>query len=473
MTGLERNSDVVEMASYAPLLANAAYVNWSPDAIWFDNARSYGSPSYYVQRLFGQNAGDTVVPTTLEATTQTPRPPDIRGGIGVATWNTQAAYDDVKVTAKDGTVLLSDDFSDGAEQWSPSGPGGTPRGTWSVVGGEYRQTENVTDARSIAGDPYWSNYTLELTARKLGGSEGFLIMFGSRDSGNYYWWNLGGFNNTQSLIEKAIGNGKSSIASSTHTITTGQTYSIKIQVDGRRIVTWLDGVKVNDFVDSDNVVEPLYQVMTRDEDSGEVVLKVVNARAQAVRTEVRLGARKLASTGTVTTMVADALTDENSFDEPTKVAPVERQVSGLGSNFSYDFPASSVTFIRLRPAAAEQPQPPGGSPPASRVDRSLRIGSTRLRADRKRVMPVRISCGPTAGGRCRGVLQVLRAGRRLLAGRSFSIRANRMTSVRLRVGSADYRRLSRRRGARVTVTLLTRGSDGELRRAAATLRLRR
>ena len=78
MTGLERNSDVVEMASYAPLLANSSYVNWTPDAIWFDNARSYGSPSYHVQKLFGQNTGDTVVPTTLEAT-DAPAPPDIRG----------------------------------------------------------------------------------------------------------------------------------------------------------------------------------------------------------------------------------------------------------------------------------------------------------------------------------------------------------------------------------------------------------
>ena len=57
MTGLERNSDLVEMASYALLLANTAYVNWSPDAIWFDNASSYGTPSYYVQRLFGEEHG--------------------------------------------------------------------------------------------------------------------------------------------------------------------------------------------------------------------------------------------------------------------------------------------------------------------------------------------------------------------------------------------------------------------------------
>ena len=224
------------------------------------------------------------------------------------------------------------------------------------------------------------------------------------------------------------------------------------------------------------MVEPLYQVMTRDEDTGDVVLKVVNARAREVRTDVRLGAGGLADTGTVTTMTADALADENSFDEPTKVAPVERSVSGLGSRFTYDFPAHSITFIRLHRGSPAPPGPPAASPPAAapapRVDRRTRIGSTRLRADRRRRVPVRIACGPTVGGRCRGSLQLVR-GRRIVAGRSFSIRASRITTVKLRIGARDYRRLSRRRSARVTVVLLTRGSDGELRRVTARLGLRR
>ncbi|MEU7884621.1 alpha-L-arabinofuranosidase C-terminal domain-containing protein [Microbispora bryophytorum] len=64
LTGIERNSDVVELASYAPLLSNVDYVNWTPDLIWFDNDQVYGSPSYYVQRMFSRNVGDTVLPST-------------------------------------------------------------------------------------------------------------------------------------------------------------------------------------------------------------------------------------------------------------------------------------------------------------------------------------------------------------------------------------------------------------------------
>jgi alpha-N-arabinofuranosidase len=67
MTGLERNADVVQMASYAPLMANVDAWQWKPDAIWFDNLRSYGTPNYYVQKVFANNAGTRLVPVATQA----------------------------------------------------------------------------------------------------------------------------------------------------------------------------------------------------------------------------------------------------------------------------------------------------------------------------------------------------------------------------------------------------------------------
>ena len=64
MTGLERNGDVVQMASYAPLMAHVDAWQWTPDEIWFDNLRSYGTTDYYVQSLFASNAGTRIVPVT-------------------------------------------------------------------------------------------------------------------------------------------------------------------------------------------------------------------------------------------------------------------------------------------------------------------------------------------------------------------------------------------------------------------------
>lgn len=65
MTGLERNADVVNMASYAPLFAHVEGWQWTPDLIWFDNLRSYGTPNYYVQQLYSLNKGTDVVSLTL------------------------------------------------------------------------------------------------------------------------------------------------------------------------------------------------------------------------------------------------------------------------------------------------------------------------------------------------------------------------------------------------------------------------
>jgi alpha-N-arabinofuranosidase len=65
MTGLERNGDVVDMASYAPLLGRADAWQWRPNLIWFDNLRCFGTSSYYVQKLFSVNRGKTVLPTSF------------------------------------------------------------------------------------------------------------------------------------------------------------------------------------------------------------------------------------------------------------------------------------------------------------------------------------------------------------------------------------------------------------------------
>lgn len=61
LTGVERNADVVVLASYAPLFARLGFTQWSPDMIWFDAEESYGSPSYYVQQLYAGNMGDVTL----------------------------------------------------------------------------------------------------------------------------------------------------------------------------------------------------------------------------------------------------------------------------------------------------------------------------------------------------------------------------------------------------------------------------
>ena len=66
MTGLERNADVVEMATYAPLFAHVDGWQWRPDLIWYDNLRSFKTCSYYVQQMYAKNKGTNVLKLTMD-----------------------------------------------------------------------------------------------------------------------------------------------------------------------------------------------------------------------------------------------------------------------------------------------------------------------------------------------------------------------------------------------------------------------
>ena len=350
MTGLQRNADVVRLASYAPLLANESHVQWNPDAIWFDNDESWETPNWEVQKLFGNNVGDEVVPSTYDAPADAAQP--ISGGVFLSTWATAAAYDNVTVTSNDtGATLFSDAFSD-ASQWSPQA------GTWGVNGGRYAQTStSVTDARSIVTGAYdkdWSNYTLELDATKTAGSEGFLVGFGATGANNFYWWNLGGWNNSRSVLQRATGGSASEVrALEGRSVTTGQTYHLKVVVEGTHIELYLDGELQMEY-DQPAPPAKLYQVVTRDDRTGDLVAKVVNTSTSPARTQVEVSDAGVEDTATVTTL-SGAPGATNTKGAPNAIKPHVRQVDGIGSSFTYEFPASSVTFIRMHTADAVAP----------------------------------------------------------------------------------------------------------------------
>ena len=66
MTGLERNADIVHMATYAPLFAHVEGWQWRPDLIWFDNLNTMRTVSYYVQQLYSQYKGANALTLTMD-----------------------------------------------------------------------------------------------------------------------------------------------------------------------------------------------------------------------------------------------------------------------------------------------------------------------------------------------------------------------------------------------------------------------
>jgi alpha-L-arabinofuranosidase len=338
MTGLERNSDHVIMASYAPLLVNLNHRAWNPDLINFDSAKWYGLPAYYVQKLFAENRGDISLPTTVEAPVIEPA---VTGGmVGVGTWNTAAEFKDIKVTAPDGKVLLAADFSDGIKDWNLLGDGAD----WKAQDGALRQMTEKEFIRALAGDKKWTDYTLTLKARKISGAEGFLILFRINGNEDRTWWNIGGWNNTQDGIESG-----GTLDAKPGNIETGRWYDLKLTVAGKNVKCWLDGQLVHDLdYDAGSKLNSLYAVSATDGKTGDLIVKVVNADTQPLETELDLLGTSLSGKGTATVLTSESGTDENSLAEPTKVSPKTEVVSFTGTSLKRSFPGNSFTVLRLQ-----------------------------------------------------------------------------------------------------------------------------
>jgi len=331
MTGLLRNADIVTMVSYAPLLARMGHAQWRPDLIWFDNSGVLLTPNYHVQALFARNRPDVVLPTTVKTQVD---PPEPHGMIGVGTWKTRAEYKDIRVVSAEGRTLFESDFARGLDGWKTAG------GEWSVVNGALRQSATDENVRAVTGDPSWKDYTLMLRARKLGGEEGFLILFETTNMNAPTWWNLGGWGNTEHGLQ-----GAPAALHVPGSIDTGRWYDIKIELRHGQVLAYLDGKLIHQA--ERKPVPRLYSVAGR---SGtDIVLDVVNVSSQPRETWINLeGASHLAESAQETVLSSAGADDENTLGEPPKVAPVTRSIAVTGTNFIEIFPPNSLTIIRLK-----------------------------------------------------------------------------------------------------------------------------
>jgi alpha-L-arabinofuranosidase len=348
MTGLERNADVVRMASYAPLFAHVDGWQWTPDLIWVDNLRVLRTPNYYVQQLFSTNRGDVVLPVSSDAPV-TQLPP--AGRIGLGTRRAAAEFKDVRVTRGTDT-LLSSSFAAGAEGWS----GGE---AWSVADGAYRQADPEASRSVQAGDKSWRDYTLTLKARKLGGEDGLVVTVYDDGAGARAEWLLGTRGNSRHVIETNYGLQSQLVAQAPGSLESGRWYDVKVVLQGRRMDCFLDGKLVQSAQVLPRQTLQVYASATRDEKTGEILLKVVNPGSEATEAAVRLdGVAGVASTAQATVLTGEANATVNSFDKPASVAPVTETVSGIGPTFQRRFPPRSLTVMRIGGGAPAGPAAP-------------------------------------------------------------------------------------------------------------------
>ena len=198
---------------------------------------------------------------------------------------------------------------------------------------------------SYIGDTNWSNYTYTIRAKKLKGAEGFIIPFAVKDDENFYHWNIGGWGNTQTCVEQVQG-GSKSIVSETKKIAIkpNQWYEIKIEVKTDVVKCYLDGVLINSF--KINQVLPIYETISRDEESGDIIIKLVNA-GEVADVAIHLNNTKdIAKTGSLQILTGDKKSTENTVLKPKNVVPVDSTIE-VGQSFIYSAPAYSVSIIRI------------------------------------------------------------------------------------------------------------------------------
>lgn len=342
MIGMERNADMVKMASYAPTFVNVNDRNWNPDMIVFNSSKAYGTPSYQAIKMFSNNRPDKVLNTSINVKPDNIKKDDFKGGIALGTWGTVSEYKDVKVTSE-GREVFSEDFSNGLNGWK------TIKDEWSVVNGALRNKGNEWETLITGGSYSWKDYTLTVKARKIKGDEGFAVGFYVNNGEDNYRWNIGGWGNTEMGVQY-FGSGTEDVTKRVKCkIETGKWYDVKIETKGNQIKCYLDGTLIHDFKLPEKPQPKMYAVSGISKNKDEIIIKVVNPLEKNKITKINLkGISGILPKGEAIVLSSSSPDDENSFDNPSKVAPKKINLDNVSDSFVYNCPASSLSIIKLK-----------------------------------------------------------------------------------------------------------------------------
>lgn len=342
MMAMERNSDLVKMSSYAPLLVNVNDESWPVNLINFDAGHSFARISYYAIKMFNENRPDVNLATTVQVLPPAEKIDQFSGGIGLGTWDTQSEYKDIQVE-KNGKILYKADFGNRAADWQPI------RGDWKKSDSSIRQMAAGAQLLALLKDSVFDTYTLTLKARKTDGYNAFIIPFAVKDSNDYLRAHIGSYVNSHCVFEKVSGGYEVSDLTDQQRMKTpiekGRWYSIRLAVQTDKVACYLDGKLLMEYKTPDKV----FAISGREEKTGDLLIKMVNATGADCTTTLQIaGSPLIDKEALLTTLAAEGEKSENSFEHPTATVPVNSLLQHASDKFLLNLPPYSVNVLRLK-----------------------------------------------------------------------------------------------------------------------------
>jgi alpha-L-arabinofuranosidase len=256
MMALERNGDIVRLASYAPLLAKVDHTQWVPDLIYFDNQRVLRTANYWVQQMHSLNSGDSAIPVRVENAPTFVRPASEHSSIAFRADRAEVVFTDIHLA----TEMIPE-----------------------VV------VRDTADEVALKVSTRHLDYSISLRAKLNYGESGFVVAFGAVGTPDHFEWNFGTWKNRfLTLFAKYDGHLDELVQPLPFTVEPGREYKIEIEVtsNGQHVTCRLDDEVVHD-VDTGQREECRFSATAlRNSADGTVILKVVNATSEATTVEL-------------------------------------------------------------------------------------------------------------------------------------------------------------------------------------------
>ena len=348
LIGAERNSDFVTMTSYAPLIENSNKRDWPVNMIWVKADQAMGRSSYYVQKLFAENRPDINLKTILQEPVENLPKEPFRGIMGLATNRAQVSFADLGFTTEGAASSMD------MKNWQ------AVDGQWLFINNEYVQTDTAGRHLSFLKNQPVGNGTIEFKVKKkgrvnanpnnqgggrFGGGPGYALLFGGTDEKNFYQLTFG--NRFISLDKMVNGVSQFVMDPVRFNLDDDHDYKAKLSVNNDKVELFIDGQSVLKYTYAPLIKH--YAIAGIDRKKNEIVIKVVNAESTPFTTGIDLkGAGKIGPSGNLITLFSATETEENSFDQPMKIAPENETYSGFGNSFSMTFRPYSLTVLRIR-----------------------------------------------------------------------------------------------------------------------------